>query len=216
MDFDMISKSKVDELKSFLRLRNLKVSSSKNELISRVFVAVENNVHVVPTAVEIEENLAVSYDKKLVFDDIRIPDPFKIVHGWQDEDDGMAFWSIVISMDTCTKLMFFPSELKSSDLSDYKVCKAYSYFKNGWLHPLFYHNLSGSKYCLIKGECMPSQNNNDPLHKLWIIFLKSGKIMTCHCTCKTGMSQVCNHIAHALYRMESGVRNGLTNPACTS
>ena len=56
----MISKLKVDELKSFLRLRNLKVSGSKNELISRVFVAVENNVPVVPTAVEIEENLAAS------------------------------------------------------------------------------------------------------------------------------------------------------------
>ena len=101
----MISKLKVDELKSFLRLRNLKVSGSKNELISRVFVAVENNVPVVPTAVEIEENLAASYDKKLVFDDIKIPDPFKIVHGWQDEDDGMAFWPIVTSMDICTKLL---------------------------------------------------------------------------------------------------------------
>ena len=74
----MISKLKVDELKSFLRLRNLKVSGSKNELISRVFVAVENNVPVVPTAVEIEENLAASYDKKLVFDDIKIPDPFNL------------------------------------------------------------------------------------------------------------------------------------------
>ena len=40
--------------------------------------------------------------------------------------------------------------------------------------------------------------------------------MTCHCTCTAGMSQVCNHIAAALYIMESAVRNGLTNPACTS
>ena len=31
-----------------------------------------------------------------------------------------------------------------------------------------------------------------------------------------GMSQTCNHIAAALFRIESAVRNGLNNPACTS
>ena len=31
-----------------------------------------------------------------------------------------------------------------------------------------------------------------------------------------GMSQICNHIVAALFRIESAVRNGLTNPACTS
>ena len=30
------------------------------------------------------------------------------------------------------------------------------------------------------------------------------------------MSQTCNHVAAALYRMEAAVRSGLTNPACTS
>ena len=32
----------------------------------------------------------------------------------------------------------------------------------------------------------------------------------------TGMGQPCNHVAAATYRIEAAVRNGLTNPSCTS
>ena len=41
MDLKMISTMKVEELKDFLRLRGLKVTGKKNELIARVFVALE-------------------------------------------------------------------------------------------------------------------------------------------------------------------------------
>ena len=95
MDYEMISKLKVEELKSYLKLRNLKVSGSKPELIARVFVAVENNVQPVPTAVEIEMNLASCYQEKLVIDGKTIPDPFKIPHGWLAEDEGIVFWPVV-------------------------------------------------------------------------------------------------------------------------
>ena len=30
------------------------------------------------------------------------------------------------------------------------------------------------------------------------------------------MGQTCNHIAAGMFRIEAAVRNGLTNPACTS
>ena len=49
-------------------------------------------------------------------------------------------------------LIFYPSELGSKDLSDYKNSKAYSYYKSGWLQPLQYHNLSGSKYTVSSEE----------------------------------------------------------------
>ena len=39
MDFDLISKMKAEELKTFLRLRGLKVSGKKEELVARVFAA---------------------------------------------------------------------------------------------------------------------------------------------------------------------------------
>ena len=70
--------------------------------------------------------------------------------------------------------MFYPSELGSKDLSDYKNSKSYSYYKSGWLHPLQYHNLSGSKYCIIREERNRSHSTKDPFQKLWIILEKIG------------------------------------------
>ena len=119
--------------------------------------------------------------------------------------------------DIFNYLMFYPSELGSKDLNDYKNSKAYSYYKSGWLQPLMYHNLSGSPFCILKGGCRKSQNIRDPYHKLWLIIEKKAtKIRSCHCTCMAGMGQTCNHVAAAMYRIEAAVRNGLTNPSCTS
>ena len=118
------------------------MSGSKPELIARVFVAVENNVQPVPTAVKIEMNLASCYQEKLVIDGKTIPDPFKIPHGWLAEDEGIVFWPVVTALDIYAKLMFYPSELRSTELSD---CN----FKNGWMNPLLHHNLSGSRFCLM-------------------------------------------------------------------
>ena len=109
--------------------------------------------------------------------------------------------------------MFYTSELGSKDLRDYKNSKAYSYYKSGWLQPSQYRNLSGSKYCIIRGECRRSQSIKDLFHKLWIILEKTAKIRTCHCTCMTGMGETCNNVAAAMYRVKAAVRIGLT---CTS
>ena len=106
--------------------------------------------------------------------------------------------------------------MKSKDLSDYENSKAFSYYKSGWLQPLQYHNLSGSKYCIIRGECRKSQSKKDPFQKLWIILEKTAKIRTCHYTCIAGMRKACNHVAAAMYCVKAAVRTGLTNPAVTS
>ena len=113
-------------------------------------------------------------------------------------------------------LMFYDSELGSKDLSNYKNSKSYIYYKSGWLQVLQYHNLSGSKYCIIREEYRKSQFLKDPFHKLWIILKKTAKIRTYHCTCMAGMGKTCNHVAAAMYRYEVAVRIGLINPACTS
>ena len=119
-------------------------------------------------------------------------------------------------LDVFNFLMFYPSELGSKDLSDYKNSKAYSYYKSGWLQPLQYHNLSGSKYCIIRGECRKSQSIKDPFHKLWIMLEKTAKIRTCHSTCMAGMGETCNHVATAMYLVEGAVWIDLTNPTCRS
>ena len=81
MDLDMLSKMKVDELKNFLRLRGLKVSGRKEELVARAFVGIENNVQIVQTAEEVEAVIRKQYLAKLSValsdkDTEEIPDPF--------------------------------------------------------------------------------------------------------------------------------------------
>ena len=44
MNYDLISKMSLVELKNYLRIRGLKVNVRENELVARVFAASENGV----------------------------------------------------------------------------------------------------------------------------------------------------------------------------
>ena len=101
-------------------------------------------------------------------------------------------------------------------MNDYKNSKAYRYHKSGLLQPLLYHNLTGSNFCTLTGEYKKSQKCNDLFHKLCIILEKSAISRSCHCTCMAGMSETCNHVAAAIFRVKAAVHTGLTNPSCTS
>ena len=52
IDYDLISKMSLEELKSYLRIRSLKVNGRKNELVTRAFSATENGVKPIKTGVE--------------------------------------------------------------------------------------------------------------------------------------------------------------------
>ena len=96
MDFDLISHMNVDELKKYLRLRALKVSGRKEELVARVFYAVERNVS---QSRQLEEELNKEYQYKLTLDEVTIPDPYCIVDGWFNEQDGIKFWRMLLYPD---------------------------------------------------------------------------------------------------------------------
>ena len=55
MDLDLIEKMTVKELTSFLRLRGLKVSGRRKELVARTWCAIEQGVPVQMTAEEVEK-----------------------------------------------------------------------------------------------------------------------------------------------------------------
>ena len=40
MDYDLISKTSLEELKNYLRIRGLKFNGRKNELVARVFATI--------------------------------------------------------------------------------------------------------------------------------------------------------------------------------
>ena len=87
---DYALKRNVEELKNYCIIRGLKVTVTKKELIDRVFAATENGVQPVKAVVEIESDLITDYKNKLKIDDFPIPDPFKIPHGWMEENEGVA------------------------------------------------------------------------------------------------------------------------------
>ena len=67
-----------------------------------------------------------------------------------------------------------------------------------------------------------SSNVNAENHKILetltiiIIEKKPAHVRSCYCSCMAGMSETCNHVAAAMFRIEGAVRLGLTNPASTS
>ena len=96
---------------------------------------------------------------------------FPLEEGWLEE--GRYLWPMVLSKDIFLFLMFHPSELKSDYFSDYKACKAYSYYCDGWLMPLQFHNISvDNPYCIIRGKCRKSQKVNDPYTKTLVSLLQ--------------------------------------------
>ena len=171
MDYDMISGMKVEELKEYLKLHGLKISGRKVELVARVFAAGENNLPILKTAVEIESDLRQEYKKILHFDGIELPDPFMIASGWMNEEEARVFLPMVLYPEVYHHfLKFYPTELASDGLNDYKTSKAHSYFKDRWLQELKNNNISDDcEYCLIKGSCRKSEKINDPFHQLWIV-----------------------------------------------
>ena len=146
---------KVQELKDFLRLRGLKVSGTKSELVARAFVAVENKVQTVKTAEEVQGEIKNEYLHKLSFEGESFPDPMRLVDGWLNEETGVPLWP-QIPMFYIIKFLMLDND--AEDLSDYKSSKAYSYCKQGWLGEIFYHPISESTdLCIIKSDCRPSQ-----------------------------------------------------------
>ena len=81
MEFYLVSGMRVEELKSYLRLRGLKVSRRKAELVTRVFAALENNIRPIKTAAEVEVELGKEYQNKLNPCGIYVVDPKDLKEG---------------------------------------------------------------------------------------------------------------------------------------
>ena len=56
MDYELLEKMKVKELKIYFKILILKVKVTKKELVAQVFAAIENRVQPVKVAEEIESD----------------------------------------------------------------------------------------------------------------------------------------------------------------
>ena len=99
MDIDQLKSMKVEELKSFLRRRGLRLTGKKDVLVARAFVAIENNIPIVQTAEEAKVELDKEYQMKLQLLGEVIPDPFILREGWLSEQESIKAWPTTLYPD---------------------------------------------------------------------------------------------------------------------
>ena len=51
-------------------------------------------------AVKVESELIAVYKDKLQIDEFPLPETFKILHGWMEEDEGIEFWLMSSYLNT--------------------------------------------------------------------------------------------------------------------
>ena len=116
------------------------------------------------------------------------------------------------------KIFHYIIENKAFDtdyIGQYKVKKAYSYFKSGFVSQILVFNVGNENKILLKSSVLPSQNVSSAEHIVWILADASGNIITAYCSCTAGLSQCCNHVIAVLYKIEYAVSQGFTRPTCT-
>lgn len=131
------------------------------------------------------------------------------VSSWPDLHEGKLFSFILKN-----------KAVDSDYIGKYKHQKAFSYYENGFVGPLFTYTVPGTKLLFIKGTVTPSTKVRDDPHEEWILFEipKKGEceILTTWCTYVAGSSLCCNHIIALMYKLNFAYKKGYVNPACTS
>ena len=69
---------------------------------------------------------------------------------------------------------------------------------------------------ILKAEVVPSMRINNKSHEPWVVVALDGVVQCAHCTCMAGLGEVCSHVGALLFKVEMGVRLGLSKKSCTS
>ena len=192
LTFDEVQTWRVPALKNYCRLRGLKVSGRKEELVARVFAASEMKIQVQPTA---EERIATTTTEKArlleLEDGARLPDPESLKDGWKSEDSSITSWPPIYLSDITIFLMGdHPGKdvvLHERLLNEYKEGKAYRLYESGFLKEIFFHPITSDSFFFLRAKCTHSMSISDTPHKAWIAAdKKSGKIVSAYCSCVAG------------------------------
>ena len=196
------------ELMYYLRQRGLPITGNHGTLSARALIAFEQKASIIITAEKLNEALRKDY--QTILTTYNIPgDPCDFIE-WNDD---MKKWP---KTNIGQIFIFFKKKkaFSSEYIGQYKVRKAYTYFKSGFVDKILISILD-EELVFAKTFVMPSQRLNNEKHSLWILFKNNGDIVTSYCSCTAGLSQCCNHVAAALYKIEFANEKSLTDPACT-
>ena len=184
----------VPHLKNFLARHGVSRKGNKAELAA---LAYYSHIMKKPITESLTDHIQLAfndYQNTLHIHNLTIPDPLKITTGWVGEEEGIQFWPPLTILEIMDYLR--GQEVDSKEmLSEYKVGKAYDYFKNDWLKEIFYNSMNQfsisspgvEKFCVLKADCTPSQRLHHPDHNAWVLLDKeTGSVESAYCGCAAG------------------------------
>lgn len=188
---DDFKRQRVNELKTLLQMRGLKVTGTKEERVALAYGAEQCSFPLKVTTKQEEIAKAKQYKNLLHIRGEQLPDPLRDLaeNTWTNEVSGKKMWPPIFSVQIAQFLLTTnQKDLGKRLLSDYKEGKAYSYFDSKWLKEVFYHRVSStSDVCFLKSEYTPSQHIKNIPHKIWVCAnKKNGTIESAYCTCFAG------------------------------
>ncbi|VDI32578.1 Hypothetical predicted protein [Mytilus galloprovincialis] len=157
------------------------------------------------------------YQEKLAYNKglDRLPDPYAITKSeWVNDP---SIWPELDFGQVYLYLIETPSMFNKSSMKAYKSLEAYRYFESGHVDQIKIYDVKGSPFCFLKADVIGSIKIRDKPHQPWVCLAKDTADIYCaHCTCLSGLGEMCSHIAAVLFKIELGVRYGVTQKSVTS
>ena len=160
----------IGNLKDFFSARGLAYTCSKQQLVSRCFVAWESKTPLKFTEQQQLSRLQTEYDTRLKEANIDDPRSFKD-EAWSSD---VKNWPTVDLGQICS----FVLSRKEQDMDfvvHYKTQKAYSYYQSGFVDTIYFTSLNGTK--VVNSRVSPSQSIRIEAHDVWIALNKRHAIV---------------------------------------
>ena len=196
------------ELKFYLQQRAIPAGGTHSDLAAGALVAFEQNIPIKQSADDLARALRNEHNILLKSFDIQ-QDPLEMkewntdLTKWPKVDIGNIFSYILEKKAFSTEY-----------IGQYKVRKAYSHFKSGFVHEVV-SSTTPTGNIILFSSVTPSTRIRTQPHKVWVVCKPTGDIMCGYCSCTAGYNKCCNHLIAVLFKVEYANQQGLTNPSCT-
>jgi hypothetical protein len=159
--YEELASNTISHLKDFLSVRGLSCTGSKQQLVSRCFVAWESKTSIKFTEKQLLSRRQTEYDTRLKEANINDPISFK--------DEVWSYWPKVDLGQICS----FVLSRKEQDMDfvgHSKFQKAYSYYQSGFVDTIYFISLNDTK--VVTSRVSPSQSIRNEAHDVWITLNK--------------------------------------------
>ena len=210
------SKFKVDELKSYLRERNIQLSDGgkakrKAELLDLCEKAAAMKQRKLDNSAVDKNKLL---EEKLKTSEGKLPDP-KTLKGWTNNFSNIPEFTFADLYNYLVgKEDYSPENLRS-----FKSLLGFRLFHDGHVDDLKYCPVEGSSFCFFQFKVKPTERAKTEdgyyTYNGFRILKSSGEVDTAYCPCKGGIDGCSRHVAAVLFDLQSTVSINLMS-TCTS